>query len=434
MLDMTYIRRHRELLQRTADKKGIDVSIGELIRLDDRRRRLLREIEQLRHERNRWSERIGEQIREGRRTQAEADKREAKKLQTSLTALQSELAEAEEQCRLLHLRVPNPVSPDTPDGKSDADNIEIKRVGELPAFDFTPKDHVELGEGLGILDMARGVKLAGSRHYVLKGLGFHLHRAVQQLALDVLEKRGFTPLELPLLVRGGAMRHSGFFPLGEDQTYALTEEDRYLIGTSEVGLVSYFSDEIIDVKEPIRLAAASACFRREIGSAGRDVRGLYRVHQFAKVEQVVICENDPALSGQLLQEMTGNAEEILQLLELPYRIVSVCVGDMSQKTHKQYDIETWMPSRHAFGETHSSSSVLDFQARRANIRYRAADGKLRYCHTLNNTAIASPRIWIPLLENHQREDGSVAVPPALRSYLNGLEEIRPPQHIEENGT
>jgi seryl-tRNA synthetase len=425
MLDIQFIRAHRELLQQTADKKGIDLSIQALLELDEQRRRLRSEIDTLRHQRNRWSEQIGERLNQGEHLPAEQLRRQVKELHAELSVLENSLKEIESTFHQWMSMVPNPVSPDTPDGTSEADNVEIKRAGELPVFAFEPRDHVELGEMLGIFDIARGVKIAGTRNYVLKGAGFHLHRAVQQLAMDVLEKRGFTLMDVPLLVRGDALLHTGFFPLGRDQVYELTGEAKYLIGTSEVSLVAYFSNEIIELHEPIRIAAATPCFRREIGAAGRDVRGLYRVHQFAKVEQVVLCENDPVQSDHMLQEITRNAEEILQLLELPYRVVSVCIGDMSQKTHKQYDIETWMPSRQAYGETHSSSNLLDFQARRANIRYRKADGTLQYCHTLNNTAIASPRILIPLLENHQREDGSVYIPLALRPYLQGMEEIRP---------
>lgn len=243
------------------------------------------------------------------------------------------------------------------------------------------------------------------------------------MAMDVLEERGDTPMDVPLLVRENALVSSGYLPLGRDQIYAINEEDKFLVGTSEVSLVAYYGDEIVDVREPIRLSAQTACFRSEIGSAGRDVRGLYRVHQFSKVEQVVLCRADPEESEKLLQELTRNAEMILQLLELPYRVVAVCTGDMSQKTHKQYDIETWMPSRQEYGETHSSSNVHDFQARRANIRYRDENGKLRYCYTLNNTAVASPRILIPLLENHQREDGSIYIPQALRPYMKGVSTI-----------
>lgn len=256
-----------------------------------------------------------------------------------------------------------------------------------------------------------------------------LHRAVQQLAVDMLVAKGFTLMDVPLTVRTEAMENTAFFPLGQDQAFQITEQDKWLVGTSEVPLVSFYSGEIVDVAQPIRLAAASLCFRSEVGSGGRDVHGLYRVHQFAKVEQVVLCEASAETSEQLLQEITANAEQLLQKLELPYRVVAVCTGDMSQKTYKQYDIETWMPSRGAYGETHSSSNLLDFQARRSNIRYRDAEGKLRYCHTLNNTAVASPRILIPLLENHQQADGSILIPKALRPYMNGMERIEPPADV-----
>lgn len=229
------------------------------------------------------------------------------------------------------------------------------------------------------------------------------------------------------MVRTEAMNHTGFFPLGEDQTYRIANEDKWLVGTSEVPMVAYYADEIIDADRPIKLAAASTCFRSEVGSAGRDVHGLYRVHQFAKVEQVILCKADPVLSEALLQQITANAEELLQCLELPYRVMAVCTGDMSQKTYKQYDIETWMPSRGAYGETHSSSNLHDFQARRSNIRYRDKDGSLKFCHTLNNTAVASPRILIPLLENHQQEDGSIRIPAALQPYMNGMQQILLPK-------
>ncbi|MDG0809528.1 serine--tRNA ligase [Cohnella rhizosphaerae] len=454
MLYMTYIREHAELLQHSADRKGIAVSIRELLKLDASRRSLLQEVEGLRAERNRQSEAIAALVKSQRApsgaTVRNAGERDAKlgdvalpgeapgavayealvgeakgkvrEANAKLAALEARLTEVSAAWRSLLELVPNPVSADTPDGRSDADNVELRRVGEIPAFAFEPLDHVRLGERLGLLDLGRGVKLGGTRSYVLKGIGSRLHRAVQQLALDVLERRGFTQLELPAMMRGETFANTGFFPTGKDQTYALAEGDKYLIGTSEVGLVSYYAGETVALEEPIRLAAATPCFRSEVGSAGRDVHGLYRVHQFAKVEQVALCRGEA--SDAMLEEITANAEEILRLLELPYRVVAVCIGDMSQKSHKQYDIETWMPSRGAYGETHSSSNVLDFQARRAGIRYRDADGTLRYAHTLNNTAVATPRILIPLLENHQREDGSVCVPAALRPYLGGVAEIR----------
>lgn len=425
MLDIRFIRENRELVQQTADRKGIGISVHELLRLDERRRWLITGIEKMRHNRNRSSEQIGVLIAAGEREQAERIKQQVRQSNERLTALEAELAGVEAEYDRLMLLVPNLVSSDTPEGKSDADNVEIKRAGEPPVFDFEPMDHVRLGERLGILDLQRGVKMTGTRGYVLKGAGFRLQQAVLRLAMDVLERRGFTPMDVPLMVREDALTHTGFFPIGRDQTYELSEDDKFLIGTSEVSLVSYHSGEIIELDEPVRLAASTCCFRREVGSAGRDVHGLYRVHQFTKVEQVVLCRNDPAESERMLREITRNAEEILQLLELPYRVMAVCIGDLSQKTYKQYDIETWMPSRRAYGETQSSSNLHDFQARRANIRYRDADGQLRFCHTLNCTAIASPRILIPLLEIHQREDGSVRVPEALRPYLDGLDELRP---------
>lgn len=424
MLDIKWIRKNEELVQNVADQKGISLSIAQLLAWDDKRRLALQEVEQLRQERNQMTQQINEFLRENHLEQAEQQKQAVREVNRRLAALEQEQREAEQRYRELMMLVPNQVSPDTPEGRSDQDNVEIKRVGEPRAFDFTPKDHVALGELHHMIDIPRGVKTAGSRSYYLTGAGVALHRAVQQLAMDLLMSRGFQLLEVPLMVRTTAMYNTGFFPLGEEQTYRLTEEDQWLVGTSEVPLVSYYDHEIVDVTKPIKLAAASVCFRNEVGSAGRDVHGLYRVHQFAKVEQVILCENSLDTSEAMFQEITKNAEDLLQRLELPYRIMNVCTGDMSQKTYKQWDIETWMPSRQAYGETHSSSQLLDFQARRSQIRFRDAAGSLQYCYTLNNTAVASPRILIPLLETHQQEDGSIRIPEALQKYMNGLDIIR----------
>lgn len=425
MLDIKWIRGHQEQVQTVAEEKGIALSVPELLRWDDQRRALLQETERLRQERNRLTPQIEAFIREQGPEAADALKNEVKHLNRRLSGLEKELEEAEHEYRRLMLLVPNPVSPDTPKGRSDHDNVEVKRVGEPPAFEFAPRDHVALGELHRMIDIPRGVKTAGARNYYLSGAGVLLHRAVQQLAIDLLAAKGFTLLEVPLMVRSKALVNTGFFPLGADQTYRMAEDDRWLVGTAEVPLVAYYDREIVDLTQPIKLAASSLCFRSEVGSAGRDVHGLYRVHQFSKVEQVVLCENSLELSEQLFQEITRNAEEMLQLLELPYRVMAVCTGDMSQKTYKQYDIETWMPSRGAYGETHSSSQLLDFQARRSNIRFKDQDGKLQYCYTLNNTMVATPRILIPLLENHQEEDGSIRIPQALRKYMNGLERLTP---------
>ncbi|MGW8824554.1 serine--tRNA ligase [Paenibacillus lautus] len=433
MLDMKWIREsadHQEELQQVADRKGIALSVAELVRLDDQRRTLLLAVEALRQQRNAISQEISALVRQGKPDEAERQKQQVKTINEELDQQETLYREVNEAYSELLILVPNIVSPDTPVGASDEDNVEIRRVGELPVFDYQFRDHVTLGELHRMVDIPRGVKTAGTRSYYLTGIGAMLHRAVQQLAVDMLVAKGFTLMDVPLTVRTEAMQNTAFFPLGQDQAFQITEQDKWLVGTSEVPLVSFYSGEIVDVAEPIRLAAASLCFRSEVGSGGRDVHGLYRVHQFAKVEQVVLCEASTEASEQLLLEITANAEELLQKLELPYRVVAVCTGDMSQKTYKQYDIETWMPSRGAYGETHSSSNLLDFQARRSNIRYRDAEGKLRYCHTLNNTAVASPRILIPLLENHQQPDGSILIPKALRPYMNGMERIELPNGAE----
>lgn len=432
MLDMKWIRestKNQEELQRVADQKGIALSVAELVRLDDQRRTLLLTVEGLRQRRNAISQEISTLVRQGKQEEAERTKQQVKDINMELDEQEALYRKVDADYAQLLILVPNIVSPDTPVGASDEDNVEIRRVGEPPVFDYEYKDHVTLGEQHRMIDIPRGVKTAGTRSYYLTGIGAMLHRAVQQLAVDMLVAKGFTLMDVPLTVRTEAMENTAFFPLGQDQAFQITEQDKWLVGTSEVPLVSFYSGEIVDVAQPIRLAAASLCFRSEVGSGGRDVHGLYRVHQFAKVEQVVLCEASAETSEQLLQEITANAEQLLQKLELPYRVVAVCTGDMSQKTYKQYDIETWMPSRGAYGETHSSSNLLDFQARRSNIRYRDAEGKLRYCHTLNNTAVASPRILIPLLENHQQADGSILIPKALRPYMNGMERIEPPADV-----
>ncbi|MEK5394573.1 serine--tRNA ligase [Paenibacillus sp. FSL K6-2859] len=423
MLEMNWIKDNQELVRNTATWKRVDFPLDELLNWDEKRRSLRQETEQIRAERNGLTKEVEQLLRKGDRPAGEIVKAQVRELNNRLNLLEADLNEAERCCRELMLLAPNPVSQDTPIGHDDNDNLELRLNGAVPEFGFTPRDHVELGELHDIIDIPRGVKAGGPRSYVLKGAGLMLHLAVQRLALDVLTARGFTVMDVPVIVRPEALERTGFFPGGMDQTYELSGDNRWLVGTSEVSLVSLYSDEIVELDTPMRLAGMSTCFRREVGSAGRDVRGLYRVHQFSKIEQVVLCRNDEGVSDHMLHEVLANAEHILQLLELPYRVMAVCTGDMSLKTHKQYDIETWMPSRGAYGETHSASNLLDFQARRSGIRYRNADGRLQYCHTLNNTAVATPRILIPLLENHQQEDGSIYIPQALRKYMDGLEQL-----------
>ncbi|OCT11956.1 serine--tRNA ligase [Paenibacillus pectinilyticus] len=427
MLDIKWIRGNQEQVKAAALQKRVPCHVEELLVVDDKKRDLLMQVDQLRAERNRASEQIAMYMKQKQVSEAESLKEQVRGWNQKLSVLEPELAQMEQRFNTLMLTIPNLVSPETPIGESDEHNVELRVVGEKPTFAFDMRDHLQLGEALNMIDIARGVKVAGSRNYYLKGMGLYLHRAVQQLAIDLLTDRGFTVMDVPLMVREETLLNAAFFPAGKDQTYELPEEHTWLVGTSEGPLVSYFAGEIVDLSEgPIQLAAVSNCFRKEAGSAGRDVRGLYRVHQFAKVEQVILCGNDPDVADRLLQQITQNAEDLLALLELPYRVVAVCSGDMGAKNYKQFDIETWMPSRGAYGETHSSSSLLDFQARRSQLRYRDHEGNLRYYYTLNNTAVASPRILIPLLENHQQADGSIYIPPALRPYMRGLDAIPAP--------
>jgi seryl-tRNA synthetase len=341
---------------------------------------------------------------------------------------------AEATVNTLLLQVPQPPDADVPPGKDASENVTLYRWGQPRKFEFEPRSHMELGKSLDILDFEAGVRLAGSRSYFLKSAAAEMHQAVLRLAIDLMTReKGFTLLTVPVLVREQALIGTGFFPAGRESVYDVDPgpEEKFLTGTGEVGLTAYHMDEVLDEKElPKKYTTVSTCFRREAGTYGKDTAGLYRVHQFDKCEQVVICRNDVEESKRWHMEMLGYSEEVLKRLSLPYRVIQCCTGDIGVKNASQMDIETWMPSRmHAedpdsgYGETHSASRLYEFQARRLNLRYKAADGKLRFCHTLNNTVVASPRILIPILENYQNADGSVTVPEALRGYLNGRERI-----------
>ncbi|MEO6593578.1 MAG: serine--tRNA ligase, partial [Planctomycetota bacterium] len=324
--------------------------------------------------------------------------------------------------------VPNLPDDEVPEGKDDTENVETKRWGTVRQFEFPARPHYEIGEAQGWLDFTRASHMAGSRNYILFGDLALLHDAVLRFAVDLMVQRGFVPVDPPLLVRDAAMHGTGFFPGGEEQTYRCEKDGLNLIGTSEVPVTSLHSGEILaETDLPKKYVARSACFRREAGTYGKDTRGLYRVHQFQKVEQVIVDIADRARSLQHHQDIVQNAEDLLQACELPYRVVAVCGGDLGVPQAMKYDIETWMPSRENYGETHSASRFYDYQARRLNMRYRPSDGsKPMFCHTLNNTVVASPRVLIPLLENHQQQDGSVRLPNALRPYFGGREVIGKP--------
>jgi seryl-tRNA synthetase len=327
------------------------------------------------------------------------------------------------------LLVPQIPHPDAPIGHDEGANVEIRQFGQPKGpsdFGFEFRDHLDLGTELGLIDVERGVKLAGARNYVLTGVGAMLHEAVLRLAWDLMIERGWTPLTVPVLVSEKLMVGTGFFPLHRDEVYLAERDEKCLVGTSEVPVTGLHSDEILELDElPKKYIARSTCFRREAGAAGKDTRGLYRIHYFDKIEEVVVCRADPDESAEWHETILQNAEDVMRALELPYRVVEVCTGEMGQSKVRQYDIETWMPSRQAYGETHSASRYHDFQARRLKLRYRDESGKPQACHTLNSTVIASPRVLIPLLEMNQNADGSVTIPTALRKYTNGMERIAP---------
>ncbi|UCB45801.1 MAG: serine--tRNA ligase [Spirochaetota bacterium] len=420
MVDIKLLREDPELFKRGAEKKGFDVNVAQVLNADKERRNLQASIDRRRRE-------LG--LKSNLMKKAEGKQRE--KLQEELRDFSKaikidelKLRQKEEEFEQALLFVPNPPLDDVPVGKDEADNVEISKWGEPPKFSFESKDHVELGLMHGIMDIERGVKVSGTRSYYLKAEGALLENALMRYALDMLVTKGYTPFVTPVLVKEECMVGSGFFPTGREDSYWMEKDELFLIGTSEVTLVSYHMDEILEEDAlPVKYAAYTTCFRREAGSYGKDVRGLFRVHQFQKIEQVVICRDDPDVMQQFHSELMKNAEDIVQSLGIAYRVVEVCTGEMGMGQVKKHDIECWMPGRGGYGETHSCSSFADFQARRSRIRYRAKDGNNRFPYTLNNTAAASPRLLVAIIENFQNEDGSITIPDVLVPYMNGKKKI-----------
>ncbi len=422
MVDIRLIRENPEMIRESARKKRLEFDLDAFLEKDARLRKLRVEIDDLRAKRNQGSKEIAT-------LKGDEKGRAIVSMQTvvqTLKELEPEYGQLEAEINDLMLYCPLPPAEDVPEGESDEDNVEVRRWGDPPDFDFTPKDHIDLAEGLDILDIERGVKLAGSRSYILKKEGALLHWAILRLAMDHMLDQGFVPLTVPVMVREPFMVGTTYFPQGRDQAYEMEKDELFLVGTAEVSLTSYYADEILSFEDlPARFVSNCPCYRREAGTYGKDTRGVYRIHQFDKVEQVVICENNPEASEEMHATLLKNAEEVTRKLELPHRVVEVCTGEMGLGKYRMHDIECWMPSRDGYSETHSCSSFQDFQARRLNIRYRDSEGKLRFAHTLNNTVVASPRILIPLLEVHQREDGSVVIPKALRPYVGSREILEP---------
>jgi len=421
MIDIKQIREEPEKFKKAAKDKHFEVDIDKLLEIDADLLDHKRKLQDITTEKNRIGKTIAELAPEKKQTALF----ELTKLKQNEGDLAVRFKLLERDFNKLMLLVAQPADDCVPIGKDDTENVEKRKEGEIRQFEFEPKDHLQLGQALGIIDIERGVKLAGTRNYFLKGDGALLHWAVLRFAMDQMVGKGYVPMSVPLLMRDEVMRGTGFFPGFEDQTYQMEKDQLNLAGTAEVPLTAYHMGEILRAKElPKKYIAMSSCFRREAGAAGKDTYGLFRIHQFDKVEQVVICKNNVEESNKFHEEILANAEAVMAALELPYRVVNVCTGDLGRGQAKKFDIEAWMPSRKSYCETHSASKLYDFQARRMNLRYKdTAAKKNLFCHTLNNTVIASPRILIPILELYQNADGSVTIPKVLRPYMNGREKI-----------
>ena len=427
MLDIAFIRQNADVVRAAIKNKRVDLDLDVLLAADKERREVLGKIEQKRARKNEIAQLIPKATKEERPVLIE----EGKSVKGELEQLEPSMAEAQKTFEALMLRVPSVPRPEVPIGAGEDDNVEVRKVGTPRVFDFKAKDHVELMTLHRMVNWDGPRKYAGGRSYALMGKGALLELAMMRLAVDVLVERGLTMVIPPVMVKERAMTGTGFFPLGREEAYAITADELYLVGTSEVPLVSLHCDDTLDPASlPIRYAGISNCFRREAGAYGKDTKGLYRVHQFSKVEQVVFCMPDEEVAEKEHYQLLSNAEAILAKLEIPYRIALACTGEIGLGQTRKHEVESWMPGRNdgqgAYNETHSCSTLGDFQSRRSNIRVRLADGTLAYPYTLNNTAIASPRILIPLLENHQNADGSITLPKALVPYMNGVEVLKPP--------
>jgi seryl-tRNA synthetase len=418
MLGMDFIKANRETVERAIAQKGVDLDLDVLLGLETETRALKTQIDELRASRNA----ISAKFKDAKPEEKAALGAEAKAAGAKAGELESQLGEKDAALKALMLKLPGIPYAGAPVGPDESFNEVIRTEGEPRKFGFEPLDHVALIEKNDWADLSRIVQVSGSRTYCLKGRLAILEMKLMAYAMDKIAAAGFTAITVPAIAREQAFLNQGQFPGHVEETYALPNDDAYLAGTAEVALTSLHSGEIVEnAKLPILYAGYSPCFRREAGSAGKDVRGLLRVHQFLKVEQWVMCEADEAQSASWHAKLLELAESLLKDLEIPYQVIETSTGDMGLGKYRMNDIESWVPSLGKYRETHSCSTLHDWQARRANLRYRDADGKVRFAYTLNNTALASPRILVPLLENHQTEDGRVRLPKALRELMGGDE-------------
>lgn len=420
MLDIKFIRENKDIIKDGARKKHIDFDVEKLVEVDAERRELIAAIESRKAEQNRVSDQIMS-------TQDQAERasliESMKTLKEEMKVNEDKLATVMQEWQVLMVAVPNIPDMSVPEGATDAENVEVRTWGEIPKFDFEPKSHIDLMLKHDMVDFERGTKVAGFRGYFLKNDAVQLHFALWQYIVESFTKKKFELMMVPSLVKRETLLGTGYIPQGEDDLYK-TQDGDYLAGTGEVATMSCYSDEVIDAsKLPIKILAFSPCFRREAGSHGKDTRGLIRVHEFFKWEQVILCEANHAQSVEFHEELTANSEKLVQDLGIPYHVIVVCGGDLGLGQVKKYDIECWVPTENTYRETHSASYFHDFQTRRLNIRYRDAEGTLRFVHSLNNTAAATPRLLVSIIENYQQADGTIKIPEILRPYMGGREFI-----------
>lgn len=411
MLDIKYIRDNQDELKKAITNKQFDPKIvDQVIECDDRRRLLIQQVEGIR-------KLINDNVNTIKGKPTDEQVKTGRDLKEKVQALQPDLDKCEKEFQDLMYQVPNPAAKDVPLGKDETGNIEVKKWGEIPQFDFNVLPHEELAENLDLLDNKRAVRIAGSRSYFTKNDLVLLEYGLLMYALKLMIAKGYTPMTVPWLVNDDAMWGTGYFPWGQQDHYS-TQDGQKLIGTAEVSLTAFKKDETLTEKDlPLRMVGISPCFRREVGSYGKDTKGIFRVHQFNKVEQVVYTVADEGLTRKMHDEMLGHTEELLQALKLPYHVLLMCTGDMGAGQRRKYDVEVWFPSQNAYRETHSDSYFNDFQSRRLNIKYKAKDNSIKYVYTLNNTVVATPRILGAILENYQQSDGSVKVPEILRDFV-----------------
>lgn len=416
MLDIELLRKNPEFVKERLRLRREDYPrlVDEALRLDEERRSILRKLEALRAERNALSKEVGRRKSKGEQT-AELEGK-VKEIKEKMEGLEGQLSEVEEQLKGVMFSIPNIPHQSVPVGKDETENVEVRRWGVRRDFDFEPKAHYEIGEALGILDFERGASLSGSRFTVMWGWGAKLERALINFMLDFHTSRGYKEVWVPHLVKPEILEGTGQLPKFEEDLYFCERDGLYLIPTAEVPLTNLFRDTILEEKDlPIYLTAYTPCYRREAGAYGKDIRGIIRQHQFDKVELVKIVH--PDTSDQELERLTADAEEILKLLGLPYRVVALCTGDLGFASAKTYDIEVWFPSQNKYREISSCSNCTDFQARRMNIRFKDSEGRKRFVHTLNGSGLAVGRTLAAILENYQQKDGTVMVPEVLRDYL-----------------